>query len=756
MPRDDYNVSCQVLGQIFVICDEKGIPTEQVLDGVPFTRDYINTPSNFIDWSSLVRIFNNVAADFLEDEILDMSSATYDQPIFVVYRLIGRLRFDLRGFYLYLFGNDSIVARFYPVNSEVVRDDSAMRHLVFRFELPDDLEPCKMFFMVLEGQARGISKAMGYGEAHVVANYFDRGMEMSVDLPVESGWFNRTRNWLLRPIEMLKAGLLLYETQNSLLERNRELIKETEQLRRAQIELAQQQEQLNLLASTTPILLWTVNMNFQTLYCSPSVERLLGYTQEEAMRFAPLSMVDETSQRIVVKVFTQQMALEEDGAIASKSEPLRLRHVRKDGSTFWSENYLAFTRDIDGKPSGIVGVSINIDDEVRREEREAFLEDQLNQAEREDLISKVAGGIAHDFNNALQSIIGYSEVMQVKLEQGAEDFQSVKRYPELIQHAASSSAELVKQLLAFSRQQTLNIATLEVGQWLSGIEPVLVSLVGENVRFSMNIEENLHVMADSNQLERVVVNLVLNARDAMGSIGELTIRGASCLPDDVPDVFSRSGEHYLCLSVEDSGTGIAERLLDRIFDPYFTTKPSEVGSGLGLAVSAGIIEQHNGLIRALNTERGTRMEVFLPLTEAPDAEPTRLVPEGVELSGRTVLVADDQTMIVDLVKAVLESNGMHVLTSVDGSEAVSIYQQQGDDIDLVLLDMVMPGLNGDEVARQIRQLNPGAAIIIMTGYVGNPTILESLQSETLLPKPFTRKALMDVLLPALQTSTHAD
>ncbi len=738
--------SCQVLGQLFVHCDEKGVSTEKILEGIPYTREFISTPSNHIEWHYLVRLVDQVASQFSEAEIEALSAGSYEQPLLVVYKMIGRLRFDLRGFYLYLLGEDSVVTRFYPLRSEILRDDPLTRSLSVRLRTNPGLEPCENFFRVIAGQCVGISEVMGYGPSEVEVNFLPDGVEMSIQLPKEDGIIPFIRRYLLKPFTLFQVARLLQETQDELVTRNRELTQEKLQLIAAEKELRQQQEQLNLLAQYTPILLWSVNLQFETLYCSPSVEPLLGYTVEEAMAFTPLVMIAEESHEFIGRVFAAQMEEERKGNRAYSPRALRLKHLRKNGTTFWTENYLAFTRDEQGDPTGIVGVTVDIDEKVRRDVLQAQLEDQLNQAKRDELVGKVAGGIAHDFNNALQSIIGFSELTALGIEAGR--LQEAADNQKHIVDVARSASELVQQLLAFSKQQSLAMRPIDLGHWLRQLQPMLESLMGGQVLIDMDIESGLVVMADPVELERVLVNLLLNSRNAMPAGGAVKVSLGAVAAESVPENLKDAGESFLKLAVTDTGKGVDEGLLKQIFAPYYTTKDSEHGTGLGLAVSAGIVEQHSGAIRAANNvdNAGLTIEVFLPLTDEVaehEDDPSEAVARS--LSGMKVLVADDQQMITNLVRSMLEGEQAEVLLADDGESAVSTFEQAETDIDLVLLDMIMPSMNGNVAAEKIRAMSPDTPIIFMTGYVGDAAVEGSLKEEMILSKPFSRAVLLQAV-----------
>lgn len=765
-------VSCQVLGQIFIACDEKGVSTDAVLQGVPYSREHIETPSNFIDWQSLNRLLEQAAANFSDEEIYAVAEHSYRQPLFRIYRLIGQLRFDLRGFYHYLFGQDSVVSRFYPIKSEVLIDDPVTRQLRFRFEMRNNLKPSQVFFKILEGQARGVSSAMGYAAADVEARCDAGSMELTVWLPRERGFVAGLRQLITSPLTWFRTAQALQETQDALVEKNRQLTIDKRQLELSQQRIAEQQQQLNLLAQHTPILLWSVDLQFRTLYCSPSVERLLGYSLEEAMAFSPFQMLDEESQQRAAEIFSESFQVEESGTALKSGRSLRLRHLRKDGTTFWSDNYLSFTRDAEGRPIGIVGVSVDIDDRVRYQQRESELEEQLHLSRRQEMVGKLAGGIAHDFNNALQSIIGFSELAELSLDAQSKmpisqsQLDDVRHYQELILRSASSASELVRQLLAYSRQQSLNMKPLALKSWLSELRPMLESMLGARIALKLELADNFSILADRIELERVIINLTLNARDAMVDGGELTISLGPASSEALPASKQHLTSGYLSLKVIDNGEGIDAESIERIFDPYFSTKAPELGSGLGLAVSAGIIEQHNGHIHARNNHlannqhkgqpAGATIEVVLPMIDASEASLSAGVsPTQSSLKDCRVLAVDDQHLVVDLVESILSREGARITTAETGDQAV--LQFAAEPFDLVIMDVITPGMGSGPAVQKIRRQNPSIPLLFITGYAGDNEVLQSFDNEQVLKKPFSREKLLHAIHTALhQQSTETE
>ena len=360
----------------------------------------------------------------------------------------------------------------------------------------------------------------------------------------------------------------------------------------------------------------------------------------------------------------------------------------------------------------------------------------VEQSQKMEAIGRLAGGVAHDFNNLLAVIIGYSDLLLESL--GSSDLNRAK--VEQIKQAASSAASLTRQLLTFSRQQVIQPVVLDINQTVSNTEKMLRRLIKENIEFTVELDHNLdRVTADPGQIEQIVLNLVVNARDAMPNGGKLRIQTRNVRLEGDPGAHVPSGR-FILLEVTDTGTGMDQHTQAHIFEPFFTTKAVGEGSGLGLATVYAIVKQSNGHIEVQSTlGQGSSFKIYLPATKQAGAdhesgkETARLA-----FSGATVLVVEDAQPLRDVICETLRASGCTVLSARDGQEALRMVGERKSAFDLLLTDVIMPGMNGPALAKEVRSLRPQTKILYMTGYSG-----EFIQADMLTPgvsfiqKPFT-------------------
>jgi two-component system cell cycle sensor histidine kinase/response regulator CckA len=364
--------------------------------------------------------------------------------------------------------------------------------------------------------------------------------------------------------------------------------------------------------------------------------------------------------------------------------------------------------DRSGRTVNVVALMEDVSDRMR-------LEQQLIQSQKMESIGLLAGGIAHDFNNILAGILGYSSHIKSLMSEGDRLFS----YVDTIERSAVRAAELTSQLLAFARGGKYVVHPIEINSVIDETVRLLKGSIEKSIRIEVLTQENLPaVEADASQMQQVLMNLCINARDAMPNGGTLTI-GSTLLgtPDDYlmlqQDLKARP---YVCLSITDTGTGIDNETLGRIFEPFFTTKEKGKGTGLGLATVYGIVHNHNGYINVLSTPgEGTTFCVYLPTV---DTIPVAVEAQPAEVAGgrETVMIVDDEAVIRSLARDILEAKGYTVIEASDGLEAVEIYKERGSGIDLVILDMAMPIMGGKETFEQLKRLNKGIKVILSTGY----------------------------------------
>jgi signal transduction histidine kinase/ActR/RegA family two-component response regulator len=372
---------------------------------------------------------------------------------------------------------------------------------------------------------------------------------------------------------------------------------------------------------------------------------------------------------------------------------------------------------------------------------ERLMDERLAQTQRLEAIGRLAGGIAHDFNNLLTAIFGYAESLQERLAEDAPGREDASEIDRLAQRAS----ELTRHLLAFSRGQVLRPAVMDLNQVVRSTEVLLRRVIGEDVDLKLQLTEPLAAIeADAGQLERVLMNLALNSRDAMPGGGVLELRTAMV---DLDEEYTRVRPgllpgKYAMLAVSDTGMGMTEAVRGHVFEPFFTTKPKGSGTGLGLSTAYGIVRQSGGDISVYSEiGKGTTFKIFLPVRGRPAAGPApRMDPAAADHSGNeTILLVEDEAPVREVVRRALASAGYAVVVARDAPEALRIAEAQLDQIDLVLTDMILPGMTGRDLVTEFRAKRPGIRVIIMSGYTGETySALESLPDGIgYLEKPFS-------------------
>lgn len=371
---------------------------------------------------------------------------------------------------------------------------------------------------------------------------------------------------------------------------------------------------------------------------------------------------------------------------------------------------------------------------AERERTEA----ELQQAMKMDALGKLTGGIAHDFNNMLTGIIGALDMISVAVSSGKVE--RVPRYAEMAATSAYRAAALTQRMLAFARKQSLDTTAFDVGAQITSLSDLLGRTIGENIALEFDMpREGLVVVADANQLENVVLNLVLNARDAMKGVGRITI---SARPATVGGGSDVAAGDYVLLSVSDDGPGIPPDIVDKVFEPFFTTKPIGEGTGLGLSMTYGFARQSGGTARIRSAVGdGTTVELLLPRGEAVQAEPEP-EEEVAEGGAESILLVDDNEMVRAMAQEVLVEAGYDVFTCSEGTAALDAAGER--DFDLLLTDVGLPGMSGRQLADSIRECRPEMPVLFITGYAENAQNRQEFLAEgmEMLPKPFSLNELL--------------
>ncbi|MBJ6799887.1 response regulator [Geomonas sp. Red259] len=338
-----------------------------------------------------------------------------------------------------------------------------------------------------------------------------------------------------------------------------------------------------------------------------------------------------------------------------------------------------------------------------------LLEEQLRQSQKMEAIGTLAGGIAHDFNNILTVIAGYASLIQIN----GEESEAAGMAGEILL-SVERAAEMTRSLLAFSRKQEVHLETVDLNRLVAELQKSLSRLISEDIELVVRIAgEELCCIADRGQLEQVLINLAVNARDAMPGGGILDIRTdtAELEGEDLPD------GRYALITVSDNGTGMAKEVQERVFEPFFTTKEVGKGTGLGLSSCYGIIKKHNGAL-CMQSEpgAGTSFRIYLPLSGERPCRQREECEERLSAGSGTLLLVEDEETVRDMTRLLLERHGYRVMTARNGHEALELYRQNRERVQVLLSDVIMPRMNGRELCEQVRQLAPGLPVIFMSGY----------------------------------------
>ncbi len=516
-------------------------------------------------------------------------------------------------------------------------------------------------------------------------------------------------------------------------------------------ERLQESERLyRLLADNTIDCIWLMTLDRTFQYVNPAVQRLLGYSPDEVVGTKLERYCDPEN------LLTFQTALTAGVAILPRIESttMEARLLRRDGRPVDIELVARIIVDEEGQAMAVQGMARDISERIRIEEEKARLEEQIQRNQRLESIGRLAGGVAHDLNNLLSPILGYTELL---LDDPATSAHCRECLGE-IAHAGDRARDLVAQLLAFGRRQLLEFRAVDLNDILNRFGNLLRRAIREDVEIVFLPAPALPlVQADAGQLEQVVMNLAVNAQDAMPQGGILTIETAVA---ELDEEYARTHEgitpgNYAMLAVSDTGAGMDTVTAARIFEPFFTTKEKGKGTGLGLATVYGIVRQHGGCIWVYSEpQRGATFKVYLPVSAqaASATDPSRSEPPPARGAG-VVLLVEDNEQVKGLAQAVLKRQGYTVLAANNGREALQLIQAREGNIDLLLTDVVMPEISGRELYDRMAEVFPRLKVLYMSGYTDNVIAHQGIiePGVSFLQKPFSIKALADKVSHLLST-----
>lgn len=500
------------------------------------------------------------------------------------------------------------------------------------------------------------------------------------------------------------------------------------QRQEAEESLAQERNLLRTLIDQIPDYIYIKDTGSRFLLNNQAHARLMGFEKVEDIQGK--TDFDTFPSEFAAKYYEDEQELIKSGQPLINQEETT---VDSHGRELFVLSTKVPVRDSSGNITGFVGISRDITERKQ-------LEAQLLQAQKMEAIGQLTAGIAHDFNNLLTAINGFAELMQMNLPSG----NPLRPMADKVFDAGQRAANLVRQLLTFSRKQIVAPKIIELNAIVAGMDKMLGRIIGDHIQMSTNLAPDLwFAKADPSQMEQIIVNLAVNARDAMPLGGKLVIETANVVLDKAfaaAHLEARPGP-YVQLTISDTGVGMSEEVKAHLFEPFFTTKEPGKGTGLGLATVYGIVKQCEGCIWVSSElGQGSSFKIYLPQVqpdELPLASPTFVTtrPTGIE----TILLAEDANEVRDLVRRVLEELGYTVLVAVDGPAAIELVNRYPHPIHLLLTDMVMPGLSGQDLAKQLTQTRPGLKVVFMSGYIDETIARQRVLDAQvfLLQKPFS-------------------
>jgi len=476
----------------------------------------------------------------------------------------------------------------------------------------------------------------------------------------------------------------------------------------------------------------------------------------DIMGYSPSELLSKTTENIVhsedlknVHCATNQLLNEE-----IKNYSNEQRYYTKTGDVIWVNLTMSLVRDIHNQPDYFIFIVEDITTQKDSENKQITLTKQLQQAQKMEAIGNLAGGIAHDFNNMLGVIIGHCEL-------GLSNIAATNALTEnlkAISKAASHSAKLTRQLLTFARKQTIEPKVLSLNSSVSDMIQMLDRTIGESIRLSWKPTDDLWpVKVDPTQLDQVLVNLCINARDAISSMGEISITATNCVIDDstgVDDAYDIPLGEYVKLSVSDNGCGMDDATMSHIFEPFFTTKAIGTGTGLGLSSIFGAVKMNHGFINVFSElDKGTRFNIYFCRAEPLKKKSQKVTKTDSCEVTETILLVEDEESLLEIQSFVLERTGYTVLTASSGEQAEALLKKHSSKVDLLLSDVVMPDINGMELCDKLQRLHPELKVVFMSGHSSDAIGLQHKLEEGafFLQKPFSITALTDKVREALTT-----
>ncbi|HBC87631.1 MAG TPA: hypothetical protein DCZ94_11800 [Lentisphaeria bacterium] len=490
-------------------------------------------------------------------------------------------------------------------------------------------------------------------------------------------------------------------------------------------------------------MLWEVDPRGLYTYVSSLSKNILGYEPEELIGKKYFYDLHPDAHREEFKKMSFE-TFKSKGSFHDLMNPA----LSRTGKIIWlSTNGVPILSDY-GELLGYRGSDIDITDRFKAEQDRKALENQLRQAQRMESIGRLAGGVAHDFNNCLQVILGFTELQLMKTDKNSPDHSNLME----IRHAAKHATDITHQLLAFSRKQVISPKILNLNEMVSSEQKILKRLIGEDIKLDIKVDPQLkNIYADSGNMQQVIMNLVVNSRDAMPGGGNIIIRTSNTTFSDedvLPGNEVRAGD-FVCLSVSDTGAGMTRDVIEKIFEPFFTTKELDKGTGLGLAVVHGIVEQHKGWVHVYSElGRGTEFKIYIPAVEtAGDDESVEDDDVWQKGSGECILLVEDEAAVRDMVCNTFRQYGYEIWEASGYKEAVYLFSHNASKFKMVVSDVVMPDGNGVELVGQLKAISPELKILLTSGYTDEKSRWNDIREHgyRFIYKPYPLKELLKIV-----------
>ncbi|MBF0204890.1 MAG: PAS domain S-box protein [Desulfamplus sp.] len=516
-------------------------------------------------------------------------------------------------------------------------------------------------------------------------------------------------------------------------------------------ELISVKTRMEVLMSYTPVMIYACKASgdFGATFISKNIKEYLGYQPDEFITISNF-WINNLHPEDAPHVLSGLSLLFEKGQHFHE-----YRFLHKNGEYRWMHDQMKLIRDTNGEPVEIIGAWMDITEHKRSEEHKAILEAQLHQAQKMESVGRLAGGVAHDFNNMLTVILGTTEIVMDQVDRNNPIYEELQE----IRNAAMRSSNLTRQLLAFARKQIIEPIELTLNLTVEEMMKMLKRLIGEDINLIWKPGTNLwQIKMDPSQIDQILANLCVNARDAISGVGSLSIEtgNRTFKENDFADNGDFTSGEYVMLAVSDDGSGIDKKTMDKLFEPFFTTKGMHKGTGLGLATVYGIVRQNKGFINVCSEPgKGTTFRIYLPRhMENVSQIKKEDRKEPAEHGHETVLLVEDEPTILKMGKTMLESLGYKVLTADTPGKAISIAKEYAGEIALLITDVVMPEMSGRDLAVNILSRYPAIKCLFMSGYTADMIAHNGVldQGVHFIQKPFSRNELAAKVRNALISS----